>query len=137
MKRFKEFINEEFDFCETDDFDSLSDSDKIKKIIRFKCDINKLPEKLIIDGNLDCRGLSNKITELPNNLKVNGFVNLYKNNLTELPKGLIVTKDLNCGYNKLTSLPNDLIVCGDLNCKFNNLPSDTKKPIGVKGQMTI
>ena len=133
--------------------DGLSDSDKIRKIIKNKLSYDLLLIPLIIDGNLEC--FNKKLTELPDNLTVNGNLYCYDNQLTSLPNDLKVNGNLYCNHNQLTSLPDDLtvegnlyctnnkltslpdnlIVSGDLFCNDNKFLSNIKKPKGVKGKI--
>ena len=95
--------------------DKLNDSDKIKKIFKYKLSYDLLPDNLTVEGNLNCSN----------------------NQLTSLPDNLIVCGDLYCNNNQLTELPDNLNVKGSLYCINNQLPKDTQKPKEVKGEMYI
>lgn len=132
--------------------ENLSDSTKIKLIIKYNLSYDLLPDNSIIEGNLyyknnklsnlpdnltingylDC-SYNNQLTQLPDNLTVNGSLNCNSTELTQLPNNLTVGGNLYCNNNQLTQLPNNLIVGGDLYCKRNKLPNNIEKPKGVKG----
>jgi hypothetical protein len=119
-------------------FERLSDSDRIKRIFKYKLPYDLLPDdllpnNLVVNGFLDYRNNNNL---LPDNLTVNGYLECHNNHkLTSLPDNLTVNGGLDCSFCSLTSLPNNLIVGGDLKCHENLLPKDIKKPIGVKGEI--
>jgi len=141
MKTFKEFINESLRDKMTGpsnekikkSLEELSDSDKIKSIIKNQLPYELLPDNLTVKGNLVCS--HNQLTELPDNLTVKGNLVCSYNKLTELPDNLTVDGDLDCSHNQLTELPDNLSVDGDLICYNNPLPKDIKKPKGVKREM--
>ena len=122
--------------------EGLNDSDRIRKIIKYKLsydllptklDTNGVPDNLTVKGNLYC--YNNELTSLPDNLIVNSDLYCYNNQLTSLPDDLIVNGDLYCYNNQLTSLPNNLTIWGDLDCRNNQLPKNIIKPVGVKGHL--
>jgi len=141
--KYKEFCNESLKDQmkgKSDDdikksLSNLSDSDKIKNIIKYKLSYYLLPNNLTINGHLVCS--YNQLTKLPDNLIVNGNLNCNTNKLIKLPDNLIVNGNLDCSYNQLKELPDNLIVKGNLYCYNNQLPRSTKKPIGVKGEMEL
>jgi hypothetical protein len=84
--------------------------------------------KIIFEGNLDLREHPNVI--LPNNLTVNGFLDVSYLGISKLPKNLTVNGGLYTKNNKLTSLPSDLFVmyCAYLDC--NIITNEIKSDIG-------
>ena len=88
---------------------------------------NKHYGKIVVKGNLNLR--STQITSLPDNLYVEGYLNLYNcKNLTSLPDNLHVKDDLNLYGTPIESLPDNLHVGGGLNlygCKnLTSLPDN-------------
>jgi hypothetical protein len=68
-----------------------------------------------------------KITSLPDNLTVNGYLNCYGTQITSLPNNLTVNGSLNLGNTPIRSLPNNLTVGGILNLagsKIEVLPNN-------------
>lgn len=65
----------------------------------------------------------------PEDLKVEGYLNLYFSPITSLPKGLEIEGSLNLTDSKITSLPNGLKVRDNLylsGTKITSLPDDLK-----------
>ena len=75
------------------------------------------------------------ITELPDNLTVEGYLDLGNTNITELPNNLTVNGYLYLNYTNIISLPDNLTVGGDLYLRNTKLPKDYSIPIGVKGKV--
>ena len=117
------------------ELEKLSDSDRIRAIIKYQLPYDILPDNLTINGNLYC--YDSQITKLPDNLTVKGDLYCDNNQLTELPDNLIVKGNLWCSNNQLIELPDNLIVIGYLDCRNNKLPKHTQKPKGVKGEMHL
>ena len=69
-------------------------------------------EWLIIDGNLNLG--YNSITKLPDNLKVNGWLDIYDTKITKLPDNLKVGGYLDIQYTSIFKLPDNLEVGGIL-----------------------
>jgi hypothetical protein len=85
-------------------------------------DFHKIPLRLL--------GLARGLTNLPDNLTVQGDLNLLNwRELEELPDNLTVQGDLNLGDTQIKSLPGNLVVNGHLNLSRtpnldkDNLPS--------------
>jgi hypothetical protein len=114
----------------------LSNNEKILYIIKYQLSYDLLPRDkngiCIYDGNLNC--YNNKLTELPNNLTVNGYLDCSYNKLTELPNNLIVNGDLYCSSNNLTKLPENLTVIGNLSCNYNENKLELPKSAKIKGK---
>ena len=70
--------------------------------------ITELPDNLSVEGYLDLKGT--KITKLPDNLKVGGSLDLRRTKITELPDNLYVRGDLDLSNTKITKLPDNLYV---------------------------
>src|ERR1035437_5384125 len=94
----------------------------------------KIPNNLTVNGNLD---LSNtKITSLPDNLTVKGSLYLSNTKITSLPNNLTVNGTLDLRNTKITSLPNNLTVNGNLyltNTQITSLPDN----LTVKGSLYL
>ena len=89
--------------------------------------LDKLPDDLKINGDLDLE--DTKITLLPNKLEVSGDLNLYKTNITLLPYSLKVGRDLDINGTGITSLPENLEVGVDLHLRdtdIKTLPENLK-----------
>jgi|APGre2960657373_1045057.scaffolds.fasta_scaffold53965_2 hypothetical protein len=73
-----------------------------------------------------------KITSLPDNLTVNGYLNCYGTQITSLPDNLTVNGNLNLGNTPIRSLPNNLTVRGILTCgsKIEVLPNNLTVSLG-------
>ena len=98
-------------------------NDKIQEYIRngsegyldlSRSPIKFLPKNLTrVGGNFYL--LFSQIEKLPDNLTVNGLLDLEScKNLKSLPNGLKVKNNLDLRYTNITSLPSDLEVGGDL-----------------------
>ena len=83
-------------------------------------EIKSLPKDLNVDGGLDL-GYCTDLISLPNNLKVGGYLSLYKTKITSLPEGLKVGWDLYLDYTIIDTLPKGLKVDGDLSITNNPL----------------
>ena len=82
--------------------------------------IKSLPKDLNVYGGLDL-GYCTDLISLPNNLKVGGYLSLYKTKITSLPEGLKVGWDLYLDYTIIDTLPKGLKVDGDLSITNNPL----------------
>ena len=69
--------------------------------------------KLVYNGNLDL-SFRKDITELPDNLKVLGYLYLYNSGITKLPKGLEVKCFFNISKTEIEELPEDTKFGGSL-----------------------
>ena len=85
--------------------------------------------KLVYDGSLDLEGNEN-ITELPDNLKVLGYLYLYNSGITKLPKGLEVKCFLEISETDIEELPEDTKLGGSLYA--NNMKKPFSFPRVVK-----
>ena len=85
------------------------------------------PEDLDVEGNLNLD--STKITSLPNGLKVRGYLSLFDTSITSLPKDLKIRGNLYLSNTKITSLPNGLEVGGNLYLYETPLSSKTETEI--------
>lgn len=143
MKTFKQFNENITDYLQPKSeeeinvaFNNLSDNEKIQYIIQYQLDYDLLPRNeegiCIYEGNLECS--SNQLTELPDNLTINGGLFCNANLLTELPYNLNVNGSLYCNWNKLIKLPDNLTIYGDLNCSINQL-TELPKNLKVKGDL--
>ena len=122
----------------------MSDNDKIETIIKYQLDydllprdkngvcefygnlwvnnmgLTNLPDNLTVNGHLHCS--YNNLTKLPDNLSVKGAIlDCSNNNLIELPDKLYIGRHLHCDNNNLIELPDNLSVKGTLDCSKNNL----------------
>jgi len=76
-------------------------------------DFDSITEKdLIVKDNLYLSDA--KITQLPDNLQVEGYLNLYNTKITQLPNNLQVEGYLALENTKITQLPDNLKVGGTL-----------------------
>lgn len=74
--------------------------------------INTLPDNLKVDGNLNLQGT--QITTLPDNLKVGGSLDLADTQITTLPDNLKVGGNLDLYETQITTLPDNLEVGGNI-----------------------
>ena len=74
----------------------------------YNSNITELPDNLTINGSLNLYGV--KITKLPNHLIVNEFMDLRNTRITELPDNLIVNGLLGLSGTMITKLPDNLKV---------------------------
>ena len=91
----------------------------------YKCDIESLPNNLVVEGYLDLEGTC--ITSLPDNLTVGSFLDIRGTKITSLPDNLTVGDYLDIRGTKITSLPDNLIVGGLLNIegtRITHIPND-------------
>ena len=99
------------------------------------------PDDLIINGDLNLS--KTKITKLPDNLTVNGNLDLTHSKITKLPDNLTVGGNLYLNHSKITSLPNNLTVKMDLYLKGTPISKKyTKEQLkqmlpGVKGDIFV
>ena len=91
--------------------------DKFYKETRYRLEVKD--GKTYYGGSLDLR--DTKISELPDNLVVEGRLNLYDTKITKLPDNLIVGGWLNLRYAEITQLPDNLVVGGDLDLYNTNI----------------
>jgi len=76
----------------------------------------EIPDNLIVDGELNLEHTCN--ISLPNQLTICNNFHLGYSEICELPKGLTVEGNLYLMNTNLTALPEDLTVCGLLNITF-------------------
>ena len=90
--------------------------------------------KLVYNGNLDLRGTKD-IRELPDNLKVLGWLNLRCSDVTKLPKGLEVKGSLDISWTDVEELPEDTKFGGSLGVSNMNMnrPFFLPKVVKVNG----
>ena len=74
--------------------------------------ITSLPDNLTVGGYLDLQ--NTQITSLPDNLIVRDWIDLQKTSITSLPDNLIVGSSLYLQGTQITSLPDNFIVGGDI-----------------------
>ena len=88
--------------------------------------------KLVYNGNLN---LSNRkdITELPDNLKVLGFLTIKNSGITKLPKGLEVECFLDISGTDIEELPEDTKLGGSLYANNMNEPFSFPRVVKVNG----
>ncbi len=88
--------------------------------------ITSLPNNLTVGGWLDLGGT--QITSLPDNLIVGGGLNLRGTRITSLPDNLTVGGGLDLQGTKITSLPDNLTVGGGLDLQGTKITErETKK----------
>jgi hypothetical protein len=123
-------------------FDFLEKKEGRKKPFEYKLihePDNLTPEELDVEGDLDLDG--SKITSLPQGLKVEGDLDLEDTPITSLPEGLKVGGSLFLRDTLITSLPQGLQVGGSLNLYYTPLSEKyTKEEIrkmcpGVRGKI--
>ena len=85
--------------------------------------ITELPDNLVVGGYLNLN--NSEITKLPDYLVVGGNFYLYNTKITKLPDSLVVGGYLNLYGAKITKLPDNLVVGGSLYLSYANI---TKLP---------
>ena len=88
----------------------------------------KIPNNLTVNGSLDLE--DTLITSLPDNLTVNGNLDLSNTLITSLPDNLTVNGYLDLSYTKITSLPDNLTVKGGL--YLSNTPIAKNEELLIK-----
>ena len=88
--------------------------------------------KLIYKGNLDLEGRKD-ITELPNNFKVLGYLDLCNTGVTKLPKGLEVEKWLCISLTEIEELPEDTKFGSNLYIEGMKKPFSFPEVVNVDG----
>lgn len=92
--------------------------------------ITYLPDNLVVNGYLIL--LANEIIKkLPNNLTINGDLNLYGSIIEKIPKKLKVYGDLNLFGCEISLLPDDLYVNGDLDIRYTPLADKIKNDVSL------
>jgi len=71
--------------------------------------ITKLPNNLYVDGVLDLYGCK-RLTKLPDNLYVGGYFSIEETNIEELPDNLYVDHNLYLDNTNIANIPNNLYV---------------------------
>jgi len=87
--------------------------------------VYNLPENLTIDGNLNLS--HSNIRTLPAGLRINGDLNLNNSEIQELPPGLKINGSLSAGRTSIRELPQDLYVLYDVylrDSKIKHLPDN-------------
>ena len=92
-------------------------------------EITQLPDNLTVNGNLDLSGTD--ITVLPNNLTVGGYLELWNTCIKYLPDSLTVGDSLDLRGTGIISLPDNLTVGGVLDIR------DTKITDNVEVNTTL
>ena len=87
--------------------------------------------KLVYDGDL----FLEDITELPDNLKVLGFLDLCGSGVTKLPKGLEIESFLDISETKIEGLPEDTKFGGSLYVSYMKKPFSFTKVFKVDGHL--
>lgn len=93
---------------------------RIKRSITIEGNINRLPDRLTIQGNLTISGTY--ITELPNQMLVEGDLFLYKTSIARLPADLQVGQsfDQYSGFGspgvRCNAIPQTTVIKGPRNC---------------------
>ena len=88
--------------------------------------------KLVYDGNLGLY-FRTDITELPDNLKVLGYLTIKKSGVTKLPKGLEVGCFLEISETDIEELPEDTMLGGSLYVNDMNKPFSFPNMVKVNG----
>ena len=95
--------------------------------------ITKLPDNLTVHGWLDLT--NTKITELPDNLTIHGYLDLDNTNITKLPNNLIFNNSLYLANTKITKLPNNLTVKDNIyitkDMKLTYVPGHLKNKVKI------
>ena len=87
-------------------------------------------DELTVNGNLDF--FDAYITCLPDNLTVNGFLDLnYNPHFSCLPNNLYVKGDLYIINTNISELPNNLIVDGYLHCRNTPLEQNIQNDLSL------
>lgn len=99
--------------------DKLSDSDKIINIIDRKLNFSLLPKgDLVIDRNFY---ISGDVTDLPDNLTINGDFSCMWNDYLKLPENLTITGEFDCSYTTNITFPTIMEVGGGFNCEESGI----------------
>ena len=88
--------------------------------------------KLVYDGNLDLEDKTD-ITELPENLRVLGGLNLRNSGITKLPKGLEIEGLLEISETDIEELPEDTMFGGSLYADKMKKPFSFPKVVNING----
>ena len=108
---------------------------KVKSInFRDSC-LKQLPENFVCDGNLTLSHIED-FHELPNNLTVNGDLDLAYTSIKKLPKKLTVKGSLNLQGTHIDSLPNNLTINGKLNISYTKIEK-LPENLTVNGDLDI
>lgn len=84
-------------------------------------EITQLPDNLTVNGNLDLSGTD--ITVLPNNLTVGGYLELWNTCIKYLPDNLTVGGSLFLNNTRIKSLPDSLTVGDSLDLRGTGITS--------------
>ena len=126
MKLVREHINEKF----TDDSDPIEDMGIGPRhvIIQWFKEMNIHDRDYEIDENLNINFKTNldfefnpKLTSLPDNLSVDGFLDIRGTGITKLPKNLRIRGDSYMAKTQITELPSDLYIGGDYFLEFSKI----------------
>lgn len=90
--------------------------------------------KLVYDDDLYLEGRTD-ITELPDNLRILGYLDLRQSGITKLPKGLEVEKWVNISCTEIEELPEDTKLGGDLYANTMKKPFSFPKIVKVNGKL--
>ena len=93
------------------------------------------PDDLIVNGDINME--YSDVESLPEGLYVNGDLSLFGSEIKSLPKDLYVSENLSVGYcDNITSLPEGLYVGGNLSIAKTNI-SSLPKGLKVEGFLFI
>ena len=106
---YKQIYNNDRVMITKEQFENLADKELTEK-----------DGKLVYNGNLDLRGTKD-IRELPDNLKVLGWLNLRCSDVIKLPKGLEVEGSLDISWTDVEELPEDTKFGGSLGVSNMNM----------------
>ena len=97
-------------------------------------DISELPDNLVIEGDLYLQ--YTKITKLPKGLTVGGNLILHHTNITGLPNDLRVGESLDLENTNISELPDNLEVDGFLDLQYTKI-TKLPKNLTVHGFLNI
>ena len=122
----------------------LPGMEKIEKMLNQMADFKAATgiELSIKDGHPYCRNSLElgeelgKLDSMPDNLEVNGYLNLYKSSLKELPANLVVNGSLDISRTDIRSIPSDTRVEGDI-VAFHSMLKDLPDNLRVNGDLIL
>lgn len=123
---------------------SLPDMERIGKMLRQMADFRDATGKELSlrDGHpysrksLDLGEEWGNLDSMPDDLEVNGFLDLYRSSLRVLPANLKVNGSLDISRTEIRSLPSDIKVEGDINA-YDSLLKELPDNLRVKGDLIL
>ena len=114
---------------------TLSDNFIANELKLYESNITKLPNNLVIEGNLDISKCPN-LKELPKNLTVKGDLLCEYSEIKNLPNDISINGNIYLSFSKIKKLPNNLTVYGDL-ILSNSAIEELPKNLVINGNLNI